>query len=473
MHGASKPKTGDWAWACCALALVAAGLALRLLVARGDLWLDEIWSRNLAEAAGSWTNVFTSTHSDNNHYLTTLWMRQFGPGAPAILIRIPSLLAGLASMLTILARPLGINRREALAWLFLVALSPILVEYDSEARGYGMALAFGVMLVWMLGRHLQDGRRGWLAGVTVAASLGMLAHLTFAYVIAGCVAWAGLSWWRQRPGGPSLGWLISAFLLPALVTGALWYLDLRQLQVGGGNPYVLAEVLRSLFAYTLGLPSGPLAWLGFFAALAALWEILRLAREGKPEWILFATTIFIDPGLVLAIARPSILAPRYFLMGIPFLLLLLGRALARVSRGRERAAAGLVLASVLATGFQNAYLVADMRGSYGEAVDDMVRDAPAGEATLSSDHDFRNRLVFAYYARRNPAARELRYVNAPFVAAHPPYWYLRHEFVGEGQRAARIQLRGGRYYNLVKAYPYAGLSGWTWLLYQREDPREF
>ena len=175
MQEDSRLDSGRTAWAVCAAVLVVVGLGLRILAARGDLWLDEIWSMALAGSAGSWAKVFTALHSDNNHYLTTLWMRQFGPGAPAILIRIPSLLAGLASMLTILARPLGINRREALAWLFLVALSPILVEYDSEARGYGMALAFGVMLVWMLGRHLQDGRRGWLAGVTVAASLGILA----------------------------------------------------------------------------------------------------------------------------------------------------------------------------------------------------------------------------------------------------------------------------------------------------------
>ena len=55
-------------------AFVLLGLALRLLLGRGELWLDEIWSADFARGLDGPLAAFTLRH-DNNHPLNTLMLR--------------------------------------------------------------------------------------------------------------------------------------------------------------------------------------------------------------------------------------------------------------------------------------------------------------------------------------------------------------------------------------------------------------
>src|SRR5512143_455296 len=50
------------------------GSILMVLSARGDLWLDEIWSIFFAEAARSPCEILTLFRHDNNHVLNTLYL---------------------------------------------------------------------------------------------------------------------------------------------------------------------------------------------------------------------------------------------------------------------------------------------------------------------------------------------------------------------------------------------------------------
>jgi len=43
------------------------GFLLRVLAARGELWLDEIWSLTLLEEISSWHEVFWKIPNVNNH----------------------------------------------------------------------------------------------------------------------------------------------------------------------------------------------------------------------------------------------------------------------------------------------------------------------------------------------------------------------------------------------------------------------
>ena len=56
----------------CGLLVLSAGL--RLLAARGDLWLDELWSLSFARQMTSPLDVWTAIHHDNNHPLNTLYL---------------------------------------------------------------------------------------------------------------------------------------------------------------------------------------------------------------------------------------------------------------------------------------------------------------------------------------------------------------------------------------------------------------
>jgi uncharacterized membrane protein len=140
-----------------AAALVLAAAIVRVLGARGDLWLDEIWSMELARVAGSAVGVFTQLHHDNNHHLNTLWLVLVGYDAGPVAVRLLAILAGTA-MVAVAALGGGRDRALALGWSFLLAFSCVLVHYGSEARGYGPALLFAVAAYVALDRLLATGR---------------------------------------------------------------------------------------------------------------------------------------------------------------------------------------------------------------------------------------------------------------------------------------------------------------------------
>jgi hypothetical protein len=54
--------------------LMAVAAVLRVLGTRNDLWLDEIISLGIAKDCKSAWQIFSAVHSDNNHYLNTLYL---------------------------------------------------------------------------------------------------------------------------------------------------------------------------------------------------------------------------------------------------------------------------------------------------------------------------------------------------------------------------------------------------------------
>ncbi|TIP55024.1 MAG: hypothetical protein E5X68_36155, partial [Mesorhizobium sp.] len=64
-----------------------AGLALRVLGARGDLWLDEIWSLVQLEPLTSIDQIFWRINHDNNHFLNSIYLYLVGADASPLLQR--------------------------------------------------------------------------------------------------------------------------------------------------------------------------------------------------------------------------------------------------------------------------------------------------------------------------------------------------------------------------------------------------
>src|SRR6185503_6530431 len=128
---------GYWWWAAVG-AIAMAGLALRIVAARGGLWTDEAWSVVYAAQARDAAGVFLRINHDNNHHLYSLWLQAIGPAAAPLLARAPAILAG---TLGIVVAALFAGRRSQAAGIvaaLLFALSPALVVFGSEARGYAM-----------------------------------------------------------------------------------------------------------------------------------------------------------------------------------------------------------------------------------------------------------------------------------------------------------------------------------------------
>ncbi len=178
----------------CGLLVLSAGL--RLLAARGDLWLDELWSLSFARQMTSPLDVWTAIHHDNNHPLNTLYLfvvvHLAGAHASPMLFRLLSLVSG-AALLVVLFRSeyeshdAGAATRAWIA-ITLCGCSFLAILYSSEARGYAPAALCGVSAYAQVrrGRILRSADR-LLFAATCAA--GLLSHLTFVFVYAGLLAW--------------------------------------------------------------------------------------------------------------------------------------------------------------------------------------------------------------------------------------------------------------------------------------------
>ena len=159
-------------WAAVGAATLA-GLALRIAAARGGLWTDEAWSVIYAARAGDAAGVFLRINHDNNHHLYSLWLQAIGPTASPMLARLPAIVAG---TLCVPLAALTVARRSAWAGIvaaILFAVSPTMVNFGSEARGYSPMLLAALAFLWLAAR---SGRGSREARDTVVAGAGRRAR---------------------------------------------------------------------------------------------------------------------------------------------------------------------------------------------------------------------------------------------------------------------------------------------------------
>ena len=459
-----------------------AGLCVLFVAARvwglfTDFWLDEIWALDVVGRIASPLDVFTRVHFDTNHWLYSLLLFGIGPREGWIAYRLPALAAGVASLPLVFA----IARREGeLAGgigLLLAGSSFLLIEYSSEARGYALAVFFALGAFHALRRFFESGRASWCVAFNVCCALGLLSHLTFLFPYAGFLAWS-IAEGLTRPFRPVAACrrIASCHAVPVLLYLALYLVDIRHIQHGGGPETSLAAVIGRLSALTLGLPDAPLlpqVAIALCAGIAAIgaWQ---LWKSGSREWVFYAVTLLVSPAcIVMARAQDfPYWTERHFLVCVPFLLLLLTVVLARVAdSGRVgRAAAFSLLALYLAgNSVRTLEFLRFGRGHYRDAVEYIFAHSSASDVSVGSDHDFRNGMLLTYYGRYAPPGRRLVYFSGDGWPREGPQWLIIHS-TDESHVASPQHIVDGRIkYVLSKQFPFSGVSGWHWDLYLRAD----
>jgi hypothetical protein len=301
-------------------------------------------------------NVFN--YDPNNHVLATyLEMASVAAlGANELTLRLPTLLAALlyAGAVVVFVRIAVPSPAWAIATGALLLLNPLVLDYLTEARGYGLALAFllsslDFTLLALLARpgDAAHARRWWLLaslalGLCVASSLAFL-------IVAVCLATvAAAVWWAlgaransaaERPHVPmsvpvpAVAVVLAAYLplvVKVLVShaAARWPDLARQLLSGGA--------LTATTSFSGALPR-PAPWLVIVAsapmvalACAVLLAVARHAArsrdaarqaDGPPArllrrrvliWVVFAAALAIAASTVTVASR---LAQRYLYVG--------------------------------------------------------------------------------------------------------------------------------------------------------------
>jgi 4-amino-4-deoxy-L-arabinose transferase-like glycosyltransferase len=234
-------------------------------------------------------------------------------GNSVVALRAVSMLAVTAAIpLTYLAGLRTVGRRAALVGSALMALSPFLIFYGTEARAYGlvMALALGSTLCLLIA--LERHRARWWVGYAVLVCASMYTHYTAAFVLAVQFLWAAAA----RPESRRRLVVASAAALAAF---APWIPILVENSRSFGTkvfeilePFGPHAVARDLAHFSLGHPhlslytvparSGlALIAAGALVALIALVERAAVPRLAHAVRALGSPTLL---PLLLALATP-------------------------------------------------------------------------------------------------------------------------------------------------------------------------
>ncbi len=454
------------------IAFCALALALRGQIANDAFWLDEIWSYYLSRLMESPWDALSELRHDNNHPLNTLLMYWMGEQANWSVYRLPALLSGVATVALMAPAARLLDAKPWLAML-LGAISLPLIQYSAEARGYSTAALLGLATWYVWYAHLAIRiSRGWLLAFWASCILGVLSHLTFIFVLAAL----GIAFvWESALGRQA--WLVRlreagiVFTVPLAFSAWMYFYFYGRMSAGGeARSWKLLSSLLELSRVTVGAPEMPI--MSVAAAILLIGSLgIGLVSLPAVHRRFFSLVIVLVPGLLLTIYQPDYFYPRYLLVCLPFAYLVLARTLTRAldSGGNLRLLAGaLILAIVSGSGVQYIELARWGKGDFPQAVADLYAAADSETFTVGSDFDFRNQTLLDFYSRYRKDAKRLTYIDKSYDSPAPTDFFIVHNLQPGHAPQRVLTLKSGRY-RLLQQYPFAGLSGWNWYLYQHEN----
>jgi Dolichyl-phosphate-mannose-protein mannosyltransferase len=284
-------------------------------------------------------------------------------GDPEVWIRVPALIAGVATVPAVYA--LGVRtvgRTAALLGAALLALSPFAVFYSAEARAYSLAALFVVLAALALLAALDRG--GWVRWglFALAAWAALFSHYTAIFALAAEVIWAA---WARRDRVRELALACGATAL-ALLPWLPSFLDDRtagfQTAIENLNPLTLSFFVRSLGIAFVGnpylglrdLPGVPvLVLLGAGMLLAVAGALVRRTEllerlRSEPGLVLVVALALATPigAALYSIPFTSVYVPRTLLASLPAFCLLVGLLVAAAPRRLGVLAAALTIAAL-------------------------------------------------------------------------------------------------------------------------------
>ncbi len=472
----SPDLTRPLALALCGAAVVVGG-GLRVAGGFTDFWLDEIWTWSIAQRLRDPLQVFTAIHHSNNNHLNTLLVYALGDASHWIAYRVPSLVAGTASIALAAAIAWRRGRLEAVFAATLFAACYAQLHFSSEARGYAPSVFFSLAALSALQRELERPGRLPAFAFGTFALLALLSHLIAVFFLIGAACQSAWHLWARRAGtGAVLAHGLRLYALPCLGLLWLWWVDLRFLVIGGGNPSDVPALAARTLGFGLGLPverALALPYVALAGGIAGVAARLRV-REGDASWVLPVVGIA-APLAAFSVLQPDVIAVRYFLIALALLLLLLADLLAHLARshGARRAIAlGLLALFVVGNAAHIAAFLERGRGGFRDALFSMAEATEGARIVVGSDHDFRNGEVLRFYARGLPEDKRLVYLERGHWPKRGPEWIVTHGAARPESLRREIRDGRGNRYALFAEFDHAAISGFYWALYRSASRNE-
>jgi hypothetical protein len=184
---------GSWAlpWLVVGVATVV-GVALRLVVAGQSVFADELSTYWIVSTNGL-GGVVSTVHSDAEItpplFFVASWLTTRVELTPELL-RAPSLVAGAATIpLTYLLGLRTVGRAAGLVGAALTALSPFMIFYSAEARGYALMVALVLLSTLALLAGVDDRRGRWWVVYGACSGAAVYTHYTAVFVLGAQLVW--------------------------------------------------------------------------------------------------------------------------------------------------------------------------------------------------------------------------------------------------------------------------------------------
>jgi hypothetical protein len=346
--------------------LTAVGVAIRVVVAHQSLYADELSTYWIVTKHGL-GSVISTVHGDAEItpplYFVASWLTTQLGHTPEM-VRLPSLLAGVASIPLIYLLGLRtVKRPAALVGSAFAALSPFMIYYSTEARGYMLMIALIALSTLAMLVAVETGRARWWV-VYAASSVGAVyTHYTCVFALAAQLLWL---WWAH----PEARKAAIVANVGALVVFAPWTSGLAN-DLSSPTTKILAKlspldaenVRFSLGHLMIGYPEAIIGWRDVpgITALVLLALALLVAVGGLAVQIGHGrSTAWLDRRLLLVVALAlsvpvgeavvsavgnSLWALRNLAASWPALALLLGALLTAAGSRLRFVASGLAIAS--------------------------------------------------------------------------------------------------------------------------------
>jgi mannosyltransferase len=414
------------------LTLATAGVGFIRLGSR-SIWGDEAFS--ISYAVQSLHGLAASVRRDPNMSLyyggLWLWTRVFGDGV--VSVRSMSVLfAALTVPVVYLLGDRLFGRRAGIFAALLLATNAYFLVYAQEARGYSLVTLLTALSMYFFVDALERERHAPLVGYVVSSALAFYAHFFAVYVTLAQVAVLVAA--RRRAVGAR--W-VAAYAAIAALVAPIAYHSLAL----GENP--ISWIPRpGLHTLAVGLRSiGGNGTASAVAALVVLAIGLPFAARARPHrFSLALTAAWLLTPIVVSFAvsqRHPMFLPRYLVVSIPALALLLGAAVTAV----RPQAGGLVLTAVVllssVTSLHHWYTRPGIQDWKGATAYLLARAEPGDGVAYEMSWAL---PAISYYERRAPIRPPLRWgARDNTFPAHPGrrMWLVLYE--GRGQTAERLR----------------------------------
>jgi len=368
------------------LIVIVIGLGLRFVgLGRQSLWVDEMLTLSNAHVGQELkaSHIFGNLQGPLISLIMHTWA---GVSWNEAYLRIPFAVAGALTVLAafVLARFLA-GFWTALNTAFVLALSPVLLWYSQEIRGYVFVLLFTVLMTYFLVRWIDRREGKSLIWYGVFAFAALVSNLSAAFIVAAHFLYLLLVPARRRLVGK---WIV--MIMVVLLVFSPWVrqfavkANLDRIAGGqtgeplrGGAPFTLMALPYSFFVYSVGYSLGPpvrdlqtragqavrenIHWILLTLVVFAVPFLVgfrRLAAENQGLLVLLLLSLGV-PLLavsILSVRNIKVFTPRYALVCLPAYALIVGRGLADISRGRLKFLV-FVFAGLLSVSLFNYFLV--------------------------------------------------------------------------------------------------------------------